>query len=90
MKLGINFFFIIWVGVLLQGCNQAPGFLEERGDSAIPVLDFESAMTRNVPDTFVWNSIVRRVEFIPLQSDNDSLLLSGSININYWDGNCFL
>ena len=89
MKLGINFFFIIWVGALLQGCNQAPGFLEERGDSAIPVLDFESAMTRNVPDTFVWNSIVRRVEFIPLQSNNDSLLLSGSININYWDGNCF-
>ena len=44
MKLGINFFFIIWVGALLQGCNQAPGFLEERGDSAIPVLDFESAI----------------------------------------------
>lgn len=44
MKLGINFFFIIWVGALLQGCNQAPGFLEERGDNAIPVLDFESAI----------------------------------------------
>lgn len=51
------------------------------GDT-IPVLDFASAIHKQVPDTFMWNSVARKITYIPLASSH---LMDGHPVIEYLD-----
>lgn len=69
--------------ILCMGCSGS--VQQEKKDlTGLPVFDLEAAIGMTVPDTFVWNDIVKEVHFIPLAS-NDSTLLSGSIDIRLID-----
>lgn len=72
---------ILWIGCLLgmAGCGQrnvgSTAIISNADSSnAFYVLDFEQALEENLPDTFVLNDIARNVRFVPLQTNDSSLI----------------
>lgn len=42
--------------------------------TSLPVLDLGAAIERSVPDTFVWNTVAKKVTYIPISSTGNMLL----------------
>lgn len=83
MKTHLIFLWFITFGVM--ACTSQPGINtgenKVEGDT-IPVLDFASAIHKQVPDTFMWNSVARKITYIPLASSH---LMDGHPVIEYLD-----
>ena len=80
-------------------------YVEERGDDYptltispderrrilrdLPVINFSSAITRNVPDRISWNDLAEEITFIPIET-SDEVLLGNSVEVfhvsddSYW------
>ena len=83
MKTHLIFLWFITFGVM--ACTSQPGGNtgenKVEGDT-IPVLDFASAIHKQVPDTFMWNNVARKITYIPLASSH---LMDGYPVIEYLD-----
>ena len=67
MKAHLIFLWFVALGVI--ACTSQPGINtgghKIKGDT-IPVLDFASAIHKQVPDTFMWNSVAKKITYIPV------------------------
>lgn len=83
MKAHLIFLWFVALGVI--ACTSQPGIdtggHKIKGDT-IPVLDFASAIHKQVPDTFMWNSVAKKITYIPLSSSH---LMDGHPVIEYLD-----
>ena len=83
MKTHLIFLWFITFGVM--ACTSQPGGNtgenKVEGDT-IPVLDFALAIHKQVPDTFMWNNVARKITYIPLASSH---LMDGHPVIEYLD-----
>lgn len=83
---------IVWITAFgMIACNSRPQTdAEEEAikEDTIAILDFASAISKEVPDTFTWNSVAKKVTYIPLSSSH---LMDGHPAINYLgDDMCIL
>lgn len=83
---------IVWITAFgMIACNSRPQTdAEEEAikEDTIAILDFASAINKEVPDTFTWNSVAKKVIYIPLSSSH---LMDGHPAINYLgDDMCIL
>ena len=60
---------IVWITAFgMIACNSRPQTdAEEEAikEDTIAILDFASAISKEVPDTFTWNSVAKKVTYIP-------------------------
>lgn len=74
---------IVWITAFgMIACNSRPQTdAEEEAikEDTIAILDFASAINKEVPDTFTWNSVAKKVTYIPLSSSH---LMDGHPAIN--------
>ena len=83
---------ILWITAFgMTACHsrpQADTAEETIPQDTISILDFASAINKEVPDTFTWNSVAKKVTYIPLSSSH---LMDGHPAINYLgDDMCIL
>lgn len=83
---------ILWITAFgMTACHsrpQADTAEETIPQDTIAILDFASAISKEVPDTFTWNSVAKKVTYIPLSSSH---LMDGHPAINYLgDDMCIL
>ena len=83
---------ILWITAFgMTACHsrpQADTAEETIPQDTIAILDFASAINKEVPDTFTWNSVAKKVTYIPLSSSH---LMDGHPAINYLgDDMCIL
>lgn len=78
--LSICLFFTIVLSACVKTNKTNEEIIVPEESAAIPVLDISSNLSSSVPDTFTWNSIAERVQFIPLSS---GVLLSTSLKPVY-------
>ncbi len=75
---------ILWITAFgMTACHsrpQADTAEETIPQDTIAILDFASAISKEVPDTFTWNSVAKKVTYIPLSSSH---LMDGHPAINY-------
>lgn len=76
-------FFIVLFAVV--GCKTN---MEDR-EKALPVFDLSMVAEKQVPDTFTWNSIAKRISYIPLSTTPDYLLSSANL-VNVGDNSLCL
>lgn len=79
----VKFSWLFFLLIAFAACNGSVQ-KQEKQPEGLPVLDLEAAIEKGAPDTFVWNDIVKDAAFIPLSSDNNTLL-SGSIAVCFMD-----
>ena len=70
---------------LVSGCSERRQ--EASVSPEIPVLDLERTINKSVPDIFVWNSLAKQSEMVPLQTTDENLL-SGAARLEYIDEDC--
>ena len=83
---------ILWITAFgMTACHsrpQADTAEETIPQDTIAILDFASAINKEVPDTFTLNSVAKKVTYIPLSSSH---LMDGHPAINYLgDDKCIL
>ena len=75
---------ILWITAFgMTACHshpQADTAEETILQDTIPILDFASAINKEVPDTFTWNSVAKKITYIPLSSSH---LMDGHPTIDY-------
>lgn len=75
---------ILWITAFgMTACHshpQADTAEETIPQDTIPILDFASAINKEVPDTFTWNSVAKKITYIPLSSSH---LMDGHPTIDY-------
>lgn len=66
------------------GCRKKPA----TGDNAsLPVFHLGAAISKQVPDTFTWNSIAKRITYLPVSTSPDALF--GSVRLIHSDDNYY-
>lgn len=74
-SLCLSFFMCLTFLAILPSCNQKRDNTDSAAnETALPVLNLAGQIEANVPDTFTWNSIQKKVTFIPLETTEASLL----------------
>ena len=54
---------------LTTGCKHSkPAY-----NNSLPVFDLGAAITKQVPDTFTWNNIAKKITYVPISSSSDAL-----------------
>lgn len=75
----------VYLGVLIfflcVGCQREP----ER--VSFPVLDFGKVIGKSVPDTVTWNSIAKRITYLPISNSSNTYL--GKAQLVYIDENYY-
>lgn len=66
MKTIILYFFLLSVAT---GCKMN----SDENKTELPVLDLGAAINKQIPDTFTWNSIAKRITYIPISTSSDAL-----------------
>ena len=61
MKTISLFFFLIVLSVAV-GCKRT--LSENKG--TLPVLDMEATIGKQAPDTFTWNSVAKKITYVPM------------------------
>lgn len=61
----------------------------EQSKEEIPVLDLESVINKQVPDTFTWNSIAKSIKLIPISTSRGTLM-GESIKLKYIGDNYYI
>ena len=69
--------------VALVVCHNPKQLPEEKSEE-LPVFNLEAVAEETVPSAFMWNDITEKATFIPLSSD-EKTLLSGSLGITFMD-----
>lgn len=54
---------------LTTGCKQS----KREHNTSIPVFDLGAAITKQIPDTFTWNSIAKKITYVPISTSSDAL-----------------
>ena len=64
-------FFTLFLMVLSigTGCKMN----SDQDQKSLPVLDMEAAIGKQVPDTFTWNGIAKRITYVPISTPADKL-----------------
>lgn len=74
---------------ILPSCNQKRDNTDSAAnETALPVLNLAGQIEANVPDTFTWNSIQKKVTFIPLETTDASMI--GHLRLSYIDDGVIL
>ena len=78
-------FFILFLIVLSigTGCKMN----SDQDQKSLPVLDMEAAIGKQVPDTFTWNGIAKRITYVPISTPADKLF--GSAQPVYVDNTMY-
>lgn len=78
-------FFILFLIVLSigTGCKMN----SDQDQKPLPVLDMEAAIGKQVPDTFTWNGIAKRITYVPISTPADKLF--GSAQPVYVDNTMY-
>lgn len=88
-KIGLSLFLCLTFIPILPSCTQKS---EKSGasfdDGKLPVLNLAAQIEANVPDTFTWNSIQKKVTFIPLETTVASMI--GHLSLSYIDDGVIL
>lgn len=64
-------FFILFLIVLSVGTGCKMN--SDQDQKSLPVLDMEAAIGKQVPDTFTWNGIAKRITYVPISTPADKL-----------------
>lgn len=64
-----SIFAVIFCAILLLNvsCKTPPA------EETLPVFDLEVGVQKQVPDTFTWNSVAKKVTYIPISTSDDAL-----------------
>lgn len=54
---------------LTTGCKQR----KREHNTSLPVYDLRAAITKQIPDTFTWNSIAKKITYVPISTSSDAL-----------------
>jgi len=75
-SLRLSFFMCLTLLIaILPSCNQKRDNTDTAtNETVLPVLNLAAQIEANVPDTFTWNSIQKKVTFIPLETTDASML----------------
>lgn len=69
----ILFSFFLAVLFVAAGCGPNP---QKQETGSLPVLDLGAAISEQIPDTFTWNSVARRITYVPVSTSDDALFAS--------------
>jgi hypothetical protein len=75
--------------LVLVACNQKQKPQNDVSNEALPVLNLTKYIEKNVPDTFTWNSIQKKVTFVPLETTEASML-TDALKLAYIDENMIM
>ncbi len=64
-------FFTLFLIVLSVGTGCKMN--SDQDQKSLPVLDMEAAIGKQVPDTFTWNGIAKRITYVPISTSADKL-----------------
>lgn len=78
-------FFILFLIVLSVGTGCKMN--SDQDQKPLPVLDMEAAIGKQVPDTFTWNGIAKRITYVPISTPADKLF--GSAQPVYVDNTMY-
>lgn len=78
-------FFILFLIVLSVGTGCKMN--SDQDQKSLPVLDMEAAIGKQVPDTFTWNGIAKRITYVPISTPADKLF--GSAQPVYVDNTMY-
>lgn len=78
-------FFILFLMVLSVGTGCKMN--SDQDQKPLPVLDMEAAIGKQVPDTFTWNGIAKRITYVPISTPADKLF--GSAQPVYVDNTMY-
>lgn len=89
-SLHLSFFMCLTLLIaILPSCNQKRDNTDTAtNETVLPVLNLAAQIEANVPDTFTWNSIQKKVTFIPLET-TEALML-GIPYLSYVDDGVIL
>lgn len=74
MKTGCLIFLQI-IFLVITGCKKE----SDVNKDSLPVFDMEATIGRQVPDTFMWNSIAKKITYVPLSTSPDALFGSAQL-----------
>ena len=78
-------FFTLFLIVLSVGTGCKMN--SDQDQKPLPVLDMEAAIGKQVPDTFTWNGIAKRITYVPISTPADKLF--GSAQPVYVDNTMY-
>ena len=78
-------FFTLFLIVLSVGTGCKMN--SDQDQKPLPVLDMEAAIVKQVPDTFTWNGIAKRITYVPISTPADKLF--GSAQPVYVDNTMY-
>lgn len=89
-SLHLSFFMCLTLLIaILPSCNQKRDNTDTAtNETALPVLNLAAQIEAKVPDTFTWNSIQKKVTFIPLETTDASMI--GHLSLSYIDDGVIL
>lgn len=88
-SLHLSFFMCLMILTTLPSCNQKRDNTDTAtNETALPVLNLAAQIEANVLDTFTWNSIQKKVTFIPLETTEASMI--GHLSLSYIDDGVIL
>ncbi|WP_337942974.1 6-bladed beta-propeller [Parabacteroides sp.] len=61
--------FLLIILFVIVGCKKGS---DDRKDS-LPVFDMEAVIGRQIPDTFTWNGVAKKIDYVPLSTSSDAL-----------------
>lgn len=88
-RLSLSFFLCLTYLITLSSCTQKSEKPDvSTNEGKLPVLNLAEQIEANVPDTFTWNSIQKKVTFIPLETTDASMI--GHLSLSYIDDGVIL
>jgi hypothetical protein len=63
------FAFSLIILSLTTGCKNS----KSENNSSLPIFDLGASITKQVPDTLTWNSIAKKITYVPISTSSDAL-----------------
>lgn len=82
---------VLFITLLLfafAACNKQQKQKINDSNKSLPILNLAGNIDKNIPDTFTWNSLQKKVTFIPLETTEATLL--GNSSVRYVDDGVIL
>ena len=67
----VDWVFLLVILSVVPGCKR----VSDGNNTSLPVLDMGATIGKQVPDTFTWNSVAKKITYVPISTSPDALFV---------------
>ncbi len=71
----VDWVFLLVILSVVAGCKR----VSDGNNTSLPVLDMGATIGKQVPDTFTWNSVAKKITYVPISTSPDALFGSAQL-----------